>query len=75
MSRTIEITGEELNQLINEEMINVPTASRSVHVCPVSEGSKEKEVLLNYEGYGYRPVKVTIEFEYDETISFSEGDD
>ena len=74
MSRTIEITGEELNQLINEQYIAIGLSSRTIHVCPVEEGSKKQEVIMNYEGDGYRPVKVTIEFEYDEDLKFTEDD-
>jgi hypothetical protein len=72
MARTIELTGDELNTLLTNEEINVPTASRSIQIFA---NGNEKELLLNYEGQGYRPVKVTIEFEYDESINFSEGDD
>ena len=72
MSRIVELTGEELNQLLTDKEIYVPTASRSIQIFT---NDNEKELLLNYEGQGYRPVKVTIEFEYDESINFSEGDD
>ena len=72
MSRIVELTGDELNTLLTDKFINVPTASRSIHIF---RNDNEKELLLNYEGDGYRPVKVTIEFEYDKNINFSEGDD
>ena len=72
MSRIVELTGDELNTLLTDKFLNVPTASRSIHIF---NNDNEKELLMNYEGDGYRPVKVTIEFEYDENINFSEGDD
>ena len=72
MARTIELTGDELDFLLTNNEINVPTASRSIQIF---KNDNEKELILNYEGQGYRPVKVTIEFEYDENINFSEGDD
>ena len=72
MARTVQLTGDELNFLLTNNEINVPTASRSIQIF---KNDNEKELILNYEGQGYRPVKVTIEFEYDESISFSEGDD
>jgi hypothetical protein len=72
MARTVELTGDELNFLLTNKEINVPTASRSIQIFT---NKNEKELLLNYEGQGYRPIKVTIEFEYDENIHFSEGDD
>lgn len=72
MARTIELTGDELDFLLTNNEINVPTASRSIQIFT---NDNEKELLLNYEGQGYRPAKVTIEFEYDESINFSEGDD
>lgn len=72
MARTIELTGDELDFLLTNNEINVPTASRSIQIF---KNDNEKELILNYEGQGYRPVKVTIEFEYDESINFSEGDD
>ena len=72
MARSIELTGDELNFLLTNNEINVPTASRSIQIF---KNDNEKELILNYEGQGYRPVKVTIEFEYDESINFSEGDD
>lgn len=72
MARTIELTGDELDFLLTNNEINVPTASRSIQIF---KNDNEKELILNYEGQGYRPVKVTIEFEYDESIDFSEGDD
>ena len=69
MTREIELTGEELNQLLTEKEFYL-TGSRSIHVF---DNGDEKELLLNYEGTGYRPIKVTIEFEADEGIDFSEG--
>lgn len=72
MARTIELTGDELDFLLTNNEINVPTASRSIQIF---KNDNEKELILNYEGQGYRPVKITIEFEYDESIDFSEGDD
>ena len=72
MARTIELTGDELDFLLTNNEINVPTASRSIQIF---KNDNEKELILNYEGQGYRPVKITIEFEYDESINFSEGDD
>ena len=72
MARTIELTGDELDFLLTNNEINLPTASRSIQIF---KNDNEKELILNYEGQGYRPVKVTIEFEYDESINFSEGDD
>ena len=71
MARIIELTGDELNTLLTDKFINVPTASRSIHIF---NNNNEKELLLNYEGDGYRPVQVIIKFEYDESITFSEGD-
>lgn len=71
MSRIIEFTGEQINQLITEKELYLGLASRSVHIF--NENGKQ-EVVMNYEGDGYKPVKVTIEFEYDESINFSEGD-
>lgn len=72
MARTVQLTGDELDFLLTNNEINVPTASRSIQIF---KNDNEKELILNYEGQGYRPVKVTIEFEYDESINFSEGDD
>lgn len=72
MTRIVELTGDELSTLLTNKELYVPTASRSIHVF---NNNNEKEVIMNYEGAGYRPIKVTIEFEYDETINFSEGDD
>ena len=72
MSRTIEFTGEQINELITNKELWLGLASRTVYVF--DENGKQ-EVVMNYEGDGYRPVKVTIEFEYDETISFTEDED
>ena len=72
MARIVELTGDELNTLLTDKFINVPTASRSIHIF---RNDNEKELIMNYEGDGYRPVQVIIKFEYDESITFSEGDD
>ena len=71
MSRIVELTGDELNALLTDGELAVGLASRTIYVF---KNDNEKELLMNYEGDGYRPVKVTIEFEYDENINFSEGD-
>ena len=72
MARTIVLNENELNALLTDSELAIGMASRTIQILNNAEG---KELLLNYEGDGYRPVKVTIEFEYDESINFSEGDD
>ena len=71
MSRKIELNENELNALLTDGELAVGLASRTI--C-IFKNDNEKELLMNYEGDGYIPVKVTIEFEYDESIIFSEGD-
>lgn len=73
MSREIELTRQELEELINNKELYLGLASRSIHIFP-TETDKE-EIIMNYEGDGYRPVKITIEFEYDEDIKLTEDED
>ena len=75
MTRLIEFKGEEINKLVSEEILYLGLASRTLYIFPKENNPKEKEIIMNYEGEGYRPVKVTIEFEYDEDIKFSEDED
>lgn len=75
MSRIIELTGKELEELINNETLYLGLASRTIHIFPKEDDSNEKEVIMNYEGYAYRPVKVEILFEYDENVRLTEDED
>ena len=75
MTRIIELTGEEFEKFINEGEFYL-RADRTLHIFPNTTNSNRKEIIYNEQGlYGYKPIKVTIELEYDETISFSEEDD
>ena len=68
MARLIELTEEELNQLLTDKEIPVHhLASRTIQILNNVNG---QELLMNYEGDGYRPVQVIIKFEYDESINF-----
>ena len=71
MARKIELTEKELNTLLTSNELSINLASRTIHIFSNKEG---KELLMNYEGEGYRPIKVTIEFEYDENLKFTEED-
>lgn len=73
MARTIQLNEKELNALLTDRELALGMASRTLTIF--NDNHNQKELILNYEGQGYRPVKVTIEFEYDESINFSEGDD
>lgn len=73
MARTIQLNEKELESLLTDRELAVGMASRTLTIF--NDNQNKKELILNYEGQGYRPVKVTIEFEYDENIIFSEGDD
>ena len=75
MTRTIEFTGEEIEKLLSEDELYLGLACRSLHIFPNLNNTNKKELVMNYQGDGYRPVKVTIEFEYDEDIKFSEDED
>ena len=73
MARTIQLNEKELNALLTDRELALGMASRTLTIFNDCENNKE--LIMDYEGQGYRPVKVTIEFEYDESINFSEGDD
>ena len=75
MSRIVELTGKELEKLLSEDALYLNLASRSLHIFPNLNNTNNKELVMNYEGTGYRPSKVTIEFEYDESYNFSESED
>lgn len=70
--RTIELTVDELKKLLRNSEISYGLACRTLHLFEEGAGL---ELIMNYEGYGYRPVKVSIDFEYDEKIKFSESKD
>ena len=72
MSRIIEFTGEQINQLLNEKEIDLGLACRTLHIFTDNNG--KQEIIMNYQGDGYKPVIVTLEFEYDETIALTEDD-
>lgn len=74
MTRIVELTGKELEELINNSELYLELASRSIHIFP-KENKNEKEVIMNYEGSAYRPVKVTVEFEYDESVKLTEDEE
>ncbi len=70
--RTIELNAEELKELLHNGEIPFGLACRTIHLFDEGAGL---EMLMNYEGYGYRPVKVSIDFEYDENIKFTEDEE
>lgn len=70
MAREIELTGQELEELINNKELYLGLASRSIHIFPTE--SEKEEIIMNYDGEGYRPIRVVIEFEYDEDIKLTE---
>ena len=63
--RIIELTPKDLYELINNKELYLGLASRNLLL------SKD-ELVMNYEGEGYRPTKITINLEYDENLKFSE---
>lgn len=73
MSRTVQLNEKELSALLTDGELALGMASRTITIFNDCENNKE--LIMNYEGQGYRPVKVTLEFEHDKDINFSEGDD
>ena len=69
--RTITLNADELHELLTTGELYLGLASRSIHLFDEGEGLK---IEMNYEGDGYKPNKVTIDFEYDENIKFSEDE-
>lgn len=63
--RTIELRPQDLYLLLKNKEINLGTTSRSLYLS-------DNELVMNYEGYGYRPVKIKIDFQYDEELEFTE---
>ena len=70
--RTVKLNAGEIKDLLRQSETDLGSASRTVHLFDEGEGL---EIIMNYEGYGYKPISATIDFEYDENIRFSEGDD
>ena len=69
--RTIELNANELKELLLQGEISLGFASQTLHLFDEGSGL---ELLMNYLGYGYKPVKVSIDFEYDEDIKFTESE-
>lgn len=63
--RTIELRPQDLYLLLKNKEINLGTINRSLYLS-------DNELIMNYEGYGYRPVKIKIDFQYDEELEFTE---
>lgn len=63
--RTIELRPQDLYLLLKNKEINLGTINRSLYLS-------DNELVMNYEGYGYRPVKIKIDFQYDEELEFTE---
>ena len=70
--RTVKLDAGKIKDLLRQGETDLGLASRTVHLFDEGEGL---EIIMNYEGYGYKPISATIDFEYDENIKFTEGDD
>ena len=66
--RTVEIYPNDLVTLTQEGTLYLDDASKSIYLD--SEGYMD----MNWQGEGYKPVKITIDFEYDENLKFTEED-
>lgn len=69
--KTIELTAKELRELLHYGNISYGLANRTLHLFDEGSGL---ELIMNWEGMGYKPQKITIDFEYDENINFSESE-
>ena len=67
--RTIEIYPNDLKTLVQEGALYLNDSSRTIYLDP--DGYMD----MNYQGDGYKPVKITIDFEYDENLKFTEDED
>ena len=70
--RNIEITAEEFYELLKNNEIPLNFANRTIHIF---KSDNNIELIMNYEGYGYKPIKISIDFEYDKNIKFTESED
>lgn len=70
--KNIELTIEEFYELLKNNEIPLFFANRTIHIFKTDN---KTEMLMNYEGYGYKAVKISIDFEYDEKIKFTESED
>lgn len=67
----IELNAENFNTLLKDGELFLK-ANHSIHLFDFGEGLKME---MNWQGYGYIPKKIKIEFEYSKNTEFIESEE
>lgn len=69
--RRIVLEKNGIKELLSEGEVYYGCANKTIQLFDVGNGL---ELQMNWNGDGYKPMKMIIEFEYDEKIKFTENE-